>query len=506
MEYVQIPKTVTYKELIERSSLSPSSYKTLSLKNKNVNKINELISEKPRKGLEVGSSSYIRKSKFFFIRTKALQTSYFLPILDNTECAVPILPIVFKDFELQKGDILISKDANIGESAFLNEDLPNSMISGGIVRLRFSEDIKHYVFAFMKSDFFKSQIELMIPRGATMKHAKTLWLDAVIPFPNQQNKDEIIKFVSLLVRAIIRKEAEIKNKYRTIIALIDKELNDNQKTGRFIFYMPTIKELQATGRLDASIYSKELKHKIFSIENYKHEFSTLQQIGFKPRRGPNLAVSVIGQSIYSEENKSNFFRLIEPMDITDFMIVRRYRYLGNKKQIPFLRKGDILFGAEGSIGKVFIFCDALKNTITNYHGMAINKDKSDLIENIFLGCFLSYLREEGILDRISVGGQGGSVGKKKLLNLKIPKFPRDKKEEITKYYYCPMNYTDSRLNLSDFENEDLRIIAESGIWQLDKQIKQIRRTIDEVLYRIIMDEEIQISFGFLKYNEEGLDI
>jgi len=464
MKYIQTPKTITYKDLTEKCSFSPSSYRTLLFKNKTVRKVRELLSEKPQRGQEVGSFSYTNKSNFYFIRTKALQTPCFLPVVNDAEYAVPILPMVFKDFKLRKGDILISKDANIGESAYLDQDLPNFMICGGIVRLRFNDSIKYYVFAFMKDVFFRSQIESMVSRAATIKHAKTLWLDAIIPFPNQQSGNQIVQFVSLLAKAAIRKEAEIKRKYNTVIELVNKELKENQKPNRFIYSMPSFTELQKTGRLDASIYSLDFKKRIFYVENYKKGATKLKNLGFEPRRGPNLAVSVIGRSVYREEARSNFYTLIEPIDITDFMTIRRLRWLGNKTKIPHLRKGDVLFGAEGSIGKVYIFCEDIGNTITNYHGMAINTDKIDLVQNVFLGCFLSFLKEQGIFDNISVGGQGGSVGKEKLESLHIPNFPSAKKEEIAKYYYNPTNYNENRLNVTDFEDEDIRVVTESGIW------------------------------------------
>ncbi|MCD6572850.1 MAG: hypothetical protein J7K95_01985 [Thermoplasmata archaeon] len=130
------------------------------------------------------------------------------------------------------------------------------------------------------------------------------------------------------------------------------------------------------------------------------------------------------------------------------------------------------------------------------------KGALDLIENIFIGCFLSFLKEKGIFNKISVGGQGGSVGKEKLLALKIPNFPRAKKEEISKYYYKPIVYDEGKLNLQDFENEDIKITAEAGIWQIDKQIKQIKQKLDAILHKIVMDEEVHISFDFLNDKEK----
>lgn len=496
--YIQIPKTITYKDLLKkRYILSAKNYQSISIQNKNLKRIKELVIEKPQIGREVGSFSYVNKSPFYFLRTKALQTSFFLPVLNNTECAVPILPKAFKDFELRKGDILLAKDANVGDASYLNTDLPNFMISSGIVKLRFSEEVRFYIFAFMKSNFFRNQIDLMISRGATLKHAKTLWLDAVIPFPNQKNKEEVMNFVSILTKAIIRKESEIKEKYNKIMWLIDEELKKNQKLNKFAYVMPNLKNLQETLRLDAGIFCKDYKEKQFLIENYIYGTDNIFN-DFDFKRGQNLQVSQIGKSIYSEEYKPGFYKLVRPLNLSDFGTVEKYEYLGNSKKLQTIDKGEILLSAEGTIGKFCVFIDVDDKTITNIHGIIISKkNKKDNVESIFLGLFLGYLRNLGVLDYISVGGQGGSLAQRYWNYIKIPRFPRGKKEELAQYYYKPVNYNPNKLNVENFEAEDIKITKEAGIWQLDKQIKQIKQKLNEIFHKIIMDEEVKISFNFL---------
>ena len=502
MEYTQIPLTITYKDIKEKQSLSPSSYKTLSVTNKTLKRIRDLISDKPQKGQEVGSPSYISKSNSYFIRTKALQASYFLPVLNDIECMVPILPNSFKDLKLKKGDILISKDANIGETAYLEEGLPCCMISGGLVRLKFPEHVKHYVFAFMKSGFFKEQVYLMASRGATIRHAKALWLDAMIPFPNQDNKDEVVSFVSLLTTAVIRKEAEIKRKYNKITGLIDGELRENQRPRKFIYDMPNLGDLRGTSRLDAGMFCEDYLRKQFLIDSYVRGSENIFACGFDFKRGQNLQISQIGRSMYTDEYKPNFYKLVRPLNLSDFGTVKKYEYLGNPRKLQTLKKGEILFSAEGTIGKFSVFIDVDDKTITNIHGITIfRKNKENDVESIFLGLFLGYLRNIGILDYISVGGQGGSLAEKYWKYIKIPNFTRSKKEEIAKYYFNPANYDEEKLNLSEFEDEDVKVTEEAGILQLDKQCKAIRRILDTMMERVISDKEIEVSFDFLKGNE-----
>ena len=504
MQYIQIPKTITYEDLTERRSLSPSNYRTLSLKNKNVKKVRELLSELPQKGEEVGSFSYINKSNLYFIRTKALQASYFLPVLNDVECAVPILPMVFRDFKLCKGDILMSKDANIGDTAYLNEDLPNFMISGGIFRLRFADSIKYYVFAFMKNGFFRNQIDSMVSRGATIKHAKTLWLGVIIPFPNQQNKNEIIEFVGLLTKAVIRKEAEVRLKDNRIINLIDEDLKNNQNPRKYQYSYPTINELQKINRLDTSLFCEDFKEKDFKISNYSLGYTTITQLNFEISRGQNLQVSCIGRSIYKDTKDNNYYALFLPTHITRYGTIEKTIYLGNPLNLKTLKEGDIIFGAEGfKKGRSILITEDLEKTITNIHGVTLHHKDNNFILSVFVRCFLNYLRDEKIIDYLAVGGQGGSLAQRYWETLKFPNFPEEKQKEIAKYYYNPVSYDFNKLNLEEFEQEDIKITKLSGILQLDKQIKNIKEKLNMIIQKIIFDEEVFISFDFLELNKNA---
>ena len=94
--YVVIPKTIRINDIVSKDfALSPSLFKRVEIKNRNKRKLRELLDRelKPKdKGLEVGSNSYIYNSKYFFIRTKALQPTSFLLNYDK-ESIVPISPL-----------------------------------------------------------------------------------------------------------------------------------------------------------------------------------------------------------------------------------------------------------------------------------------------------------------------------------------------------------------------------------------------------------------------------
>ncbi len=498
--YVVVPKTLNINEIENKGfALSPSLFKSVEIKNQNVKKVKDLLDRalKPKdKGFEVGSKSYIYNSKYFFIRTKALQPTSFLPNYDR-ESIVPILPQSFKNYNLKEGDILISKDSNIGEVVILDKDLPTYMPSGGIYRLLVS-NWKYYLLAFIKNDFFKTQLNFLVSRGATIRHAKTLFLDCLIPFPNQENSNNIINYIEFLTKAIINKEKEIRKKHKLILEKIEKELLENQKPSEFEYKRPTLKELKSLSRINATIYDTYFKKEEFLIKNYIHGVKNIYDLGFDISRGQNLQVSAIGKSIYSKARKNGFYTLILPKNLSYYGTIIKYEFLGNKNKLKTLKKGDIVFGAEGfEKGRSIVVTKELTRTITNIHGMTLNLQEGDLTISIFVKCFLDYLRKKGLIDIYAVGGNGGSLAQKYWYMIPFPNFPESKQKEIAELYYNSVDYP-TNLNLNNFLEEDTKWNKKAGILQLDLSAKKLKERLNEVIHKIVMDEEVQIDFEVIK--------
>jgi len=232
--------TTNYKDIISsKFNLAPSQLMTFATQNKNTKFLKDLLDREltfKDNGTEVGSINYISKSPKYFIRAKALQKESFLPFLTE-ETTIPIRPQVFVDYSLKEGDILISKDSNIGEVVILDKDLPDYTISGALYKLPITKN-KYYILAFLKHNHFRKQLDLLVPKGSTIRHAKTLFLDCKIPFPNQKNKNEVILYIELLMQAIIDKEKEIRNKHQQILQKIEKELLENQENNKFEYELP----------------------------------------------------------------------------------------------------------------------------------------------------------------------------------------------------------------------------------------------------------------------------
>ena len=468
-EYIIIPKEIGNKELTSKDFvLSPSYLTKFEMKNKNVKALRALVGKKDI-GKEIGSSAYISKSDKFFIRTKAINKYFWTLYKKGEEAIIPINPLFFRPYSLEKGDILIAKDSNIGECVYINNNnyKENYTISGGIARLKIPKDTL-YVFSFMKSNFFREQLNSLVPRGATIRHSKDLYLDCLIPFPTGNKADKIKQSISDMAQEIVNNEDMIIEKYQKIINIIDNELISNQKDISFSYTYPDLFKIEETFRLNASVYSKDYKQNIFTVKNYNQGFSSLNELGFQSKRGSSLEIKGLGTRLNSDTPREGFSAIVTPSDITEYGTVEHFSYIGTKKELVKIEQGDIVFGGEAT-RRLFVQCDSSDNVVTNYHGIKIYNKKAKLSESIFIWAFLSYWKDKGVLDAISVGGQGGHLAPEYFNYLLFPNFPEKIKEEIANLYYTE-------------KGEDI------GIYQLDKRNKELKTIIDENIHRIVYNE------------------
>jgi len=495
MNYLRVPHEVKVGEIRRREwAWSPSMYRRVTIPNSNVKQVKDLLnpSNPYEKGVEPGSIHYLHRSTHFFIRTKALQDSTCL-IYPKGDAIIPISPRVFEDPFFVDGDILMSKDSNVGECAMVDVNYcRNHMFCGGIVRLHPTIN-RYYFFSFLKHPIFKMQFE-PIPRGATITHAKSLWLDYLIPFPNQSDPDRVVLYVSAIMNAIIEKEKAIRHKNKLIDQIITTEIVTKQNTRcQFRYSFPSINEISTLGRLDASMYSREFKTQEFLLRNYVNGSQSYQDMGFDVCRGQNLQLSCIGKSIYSDKPKSGFYRLAAPTDLSEFRTIQHFRYLGNSKELATLRQGDVIFGAEGFCkGRIVILADAVQQTITNIHGIIFHTRDGNIIKGIYLGCFLGYLRALGLVDAIGAGGSGGSLAIGYFHHVPIPKFSEQKQAEIAHLYHNDAPPPADKPTIDSFVQWHDRWNSELGIWELDREMKVLQRILSEVQEQIIEGKTVTV--------------
>lgn len=494
--YINIPKYTTFNEILNKNfSLSATQYKSLNIKNKNTKQLRNLLDRdllREDLGVEVGSDSYVEKSQYKFIKTKALQKeSYLLDI--NKESIISISPKKFINMNLKKDDILISKDSNVGEVVILDKDYPNSMLSSAIYKLPISTN-KYYVLAFIKSELFRQQIDFLVPRGSTIRHGKTKFLDCLIPFPNN-NVEYTIKYVEMLMKAIIDKELKIRNKHNMILKMIEDELINNQSDNYFKYSLPTLKDIMNYDRMDSCLYSKKFKENEFLINNYKYGFSRVSQLGYEISRGQNLQVSNIGKSIHSKIEKEGYYTLYLPKFLSIYGTVNEVEYIGNSNELKTLKRGELIFGAEGNEkGRSYVILDEKEKIITNIHGITLTPQELNINKSVFIKLFLDYYRSKGMIDDYAVGGNGGSLAIKYWDYLKFPNFPNFVEDKITSLYNNEIFYDYKKINFDNFLIYDSDFNNKAGIYQIDKSLKHFKKLLEKTINKIINDDIIDDFF------------
>jgi hypothetical protein len=498
MQYLRILREVRISEIKSAGcSFSAGMYRSVSIPTERVKTVRDLLNQTTpfEKGTEPGSVWYMHRSTHFLIRTKALQSHSYL-IYPKGDSIVPVNPRIFEDPQLKDGDLLISKDSNVGECAMVHgNEFRNHMFSGGIVRLNPTID-RFYLFAFLKHPLFKTQLLSKLPRGATITHAKSLWLDCLIPFPDQTNHDEVLSYVATLTQAIMEKEISIRQRHASIFSLIDKELEKSRNTNAFKYEYPTIEQVRLTSRLDTGLYCvgfQSFKHR---VENYKFGFNNLSKMGVQSRRGPNLAVSVIGKSLYSEEEKKGWYELIRPVNISEYGTLVQREWLGTPQKLPTLNQSDIVLGCEGfEKGRSLVLIEPLERCTTNFHGTVLYWPDAQLWQIIFIRSFLAYLREHGVVDWVGVGGSGGHMSPEYFDYLPFPKFPDDVQRQIAKLYHSPSPSPEDKLTQSNFLEWHRRWNEKLGIWELDREMKALQVELQKVQAQIIDGKPVRIDLN-----------
>jgi len=494
MVYLRVPRQITLADLRAKgASWSPGMYRTVEIPNNNKRSVGALIARYD-KGTDPGSMYYLEKSTHYLIRTKSLNAHSYL-ISSKGGAITPLNPRVFKDMSLIDGDILLSKDSNVGECAIVDGDgWRNHMLSGGVLRLTPSIN-RHYLFAFLKHELFKTELLSMVPRGATIAHANDLWLDCLIPFPVQSDAEDVISYVAALTEAAIETEAAIRTRSTKIHKQIEDELIGNQTGKAFQYCYPTLDELRSTLRLDTGLYCHGFRAFQHCVNNYHHRATTLSAMGLRSRRGPNLAVTVIGKSLYSETYKPGWYELIRPVNISEYGTLSTREWLGSPKKLPTVNRGDLVLGCEGfEKGRSLVLVDAPERCTTNFHGTVLYWPGAEIWQTIFVRCFLAYLREHGVIDWVGVGGSGGHMSPEYFDYLPFPRFPDDVRHSIAQLYHQPAAPPRRKPTLENFVSWHREWNRGLGIWELDRKLKTLQSTLYDVQGKIIEGITVKIPF------------
>lgn len=494
MNFNQVPKEVHYDDILGNGySLSPLMYKKIQITNTVTKKLKELLVEGNEyiKGNEPGSQWYVKASDKFLIRTKALQDFSYL-IYPKGDSVIPLNPRRYIKFDLKHGDILLSKDSNIGEAAIVNGDeCKNANFSSGIVKLNIkAEYSNYYIFAFLKHPLFKEQLTALCPKGATIQHAGDRWMECEVPFPNQEDADTVIEWIGEYVEKIMMLEAGIASKSKEIIHLIDSELQCNQKEKNYRYEYPRLQKLKRELRLDAAIYCREYEEKIHLIEGYKRGYWTPGEYGFSIIPGPSLEIKLLKTRVDSDTYKPGFYQLFLPTNLSEYGTVNKLQYLGTKRKLPLLKKGDILFGEAGfQKGRSIVLTEEMERCTTNAHGLYARQSEVDIKKSIFFRCIFDWYRNKRLIDLMAVGGSGGHFSPEYFEYIRIPKFRDEMIDQIVKLYDLGTYFSVEK----DFSKLTKQKISALGIIQLDRQLKYLKSRLNLIMEDIIKGNIVEVS-------------
>lgn len=491
-KYVHIPDVVNFQDVANKKfNLSSSQYIKLVMPNKNYKYVRDFLCRKLLRtdlGVEVGSLSYIDKSPVRFIRTKALQAHSFLPEF-NKETALPILPSEFVQMNLKEGDLLISKDSNIGEIVILDKDYPDCMLSGAIYKLPVKDEWRYYLLAFIKADIFREQLDFMVPKGATIRHAKTMFLDCKIPLPNV-NAEKVVRYISLLTEAIINKEKLIRQRHTDILRLIEKELIDNQKPIAFSYHLPSLNEVKENGRLDTGIYEKVFKQKDFLIKNYQNGFFFIKE--------DLIGSGCTPQVRYIGKESSLKYQWVTPSFCSDYGTIAECRI--NQQGTNNINKDAILIINRTSKGGVGEFVGI--TSFYNFDELGMGQHNQGLyritsfpkLQLLFILCCLNCEIYRKLCAALSVGSKMKELKSIQISTIPFPNFPEHKQKEIATLYHNPREYPSDDFSLENFLEKDNEYNLTAGIYELDKTAKHLKEKLDKAIDDIVNDREVEIAF------------
>ena len=481
MKDILIPSEVSIKQILNnKKNLSPSNYKKVDIRNKNRIKIKELLlTPYFFRGFEPGSQAYLDEleTDIRFIRNSCLDKLNYTVQIKKSIYIKPKSEPNNTDLLLKYEDLVVATDANIGDCAlFIEENNINkkSYLSSGLVKLNLKEEVnKYYVFAMLKNSYFYQQLDSITPKGSTIRHSGDRLLECEIPLP-LPNQYWVYDIIENLIKNIIHAESRAKIIQGKIFSFYEDKFNDINISTR----EPKMSDLFSYKRIDAGFYSQEVQGFFEKVRAFDGGSKSLEDMGYKTRRGPNLAKRDIGRSIITDIFKKGYSKLIYPSYISDAGYIEKTSFIGTTGKLWFLQKNDILFSGEGNVGKTFAICDDSMKFVTNFHGIIITPikyEEIDIATTIYISTFLNYMKYKGIMDKLSVGGQGGSFA---VQYWDILKFPNFKKEELI--YLKELYYSEYNINPFYFNKAE---IEKLGIYE----INNLRTLCTSLLNRVIED-------------------
>ncbi|MCK5449962.1 hypothetical protein KAI32_03790, partial [Candidatus Pacearchaeota archaeon] len=153
--YILNKKSINISEILASdNSLSAFSFRVVPLKNDNFLPLKNLLIEN-KKGFEPGRKKYINFTENYFVRISELDdVNFTFNISLETK---RIIPPKENRVQMIKGDICYQTASNVGNVCIYNDK--KAYFNSHLRKINFKKD-KFYIFALLKSQFCKNQVEV----------------------------------------------------------------------------------------------------------------------------------------------------------------------------------------------------------------------------------------------------------------------------------------------------------------------------------------------------------
>jgi len=475
-----------------KNSLCPLDYKKILINNDKLVPLQDFLSKKTFKGHDPGSADYMKYSKYRFLKTSNLTENYCFDDSIIEYCKPPQ-----KNIYPQKNDILIAVDGKgdgLGKVAIYNNDNSNNSdtIAAGILNLTLKSKL-YYILGFLKSEHFKSFIDINTAQGSTMRHSKSIALEYMIPFPtveNNSNPELVEKLFSAIIKNIVEKEEEIIKKKNTINNLIELELSNTKTEDPSKYNYPKIDEIKTIKRLDTGLYTKTFKSTYNKIKNYINGYFNIDFAYIKSGSTPSVRLM---------NKKSSKLIWATPTDITDegFLLPKSKISIPSSASHNLTQDAILLInrtskGKKGEYVGISCFYD-IAYYGEGHHNQGIYRiEKYTKEKKLFIVAFMNCYISRKLCGNISYGSKMKEMKSIDFSNFIIPNFSQEKQNEISKLYYnvAKKEHVDSIVNYAENElkrNQDL------GIFQLNVELIKLKKIAKNLVNKICFNQYININ-------------
>jgi restriction endonuclease S subunit len=489
MVYVNIPKSVKFNEVLSNNYvLAPSKYLRFSPKKTNrFFPLSDIVTKSNKRRLIKKEEKYL----YAEIGNINVETGF----IDFKEYFGFNLP-TNNPLQVELNDIIVSTVRTYRRGIGLVTHKAQNIVGSPAIFLIRDIDksiTKEYLLTVLRSDFVKEQILGLQNRGMYPRLCKDTSKSILIPIVNDQ---VVINYISTLTKTYLNKEIEIRNKHNKTAQMFEKELFENQKTYKYVYHYPKLNELIKINRLDTGVFTFEFKYIDYLMKNYVNDFFYIDKKNIKSGNTPKSRII---------SNEVNFkYCWITPTNISDFGLILENERIMFKNKKNNLNKNCMLIinrtskGGRGEFVGISAFFDyGLYGD--SHHNQGIYQVTGFTDTQLkFMTCFMNSTMIRKYCAGLSVGSKMKEIKSNQISTIPFPNFPASKQKEIADLYHNPnIKYNIDSINLENFLEFDSEFNEKAGIIQLDQSAKKIKSHLDNVLDKIINDEDIDIDFSFL---------